>query len=280
MAGLQVLDTVSIPVDLDDKSSLLEASNTCVSSGAAHGGLTAPTIAGLRSYDPLQCGCLAVQGLEQQGRFAVLIAAFPDGRRQRAGGAGPRATKHVRRCAAPSRLVACYLQRALFQTVRHMRQTLCVSRLDLKDIKVVTKLGGTVDDSELVPGAVFDHKAAKAAGGPTRVENAKIALVQFHISPPKTDLENNVIISDYAQASSNPSCTPRSAHQLSAAQPAQKGQSLEVAGHPQTRYHHRWISSGSRLQTMCWVRAQVTNCDAGRRWIASSRRSGTTSCRW
>jgi len=65
---------------------------------------------------------------------------------------------------------------------------------------VVTKLGGTVDDSELVPGAVFDHKAAKTAGGPTRVENAKIALVQFHISPPKTDLENNVIISDYAQA--------------------------------------------------------------------------------
>lgn len=39
----------------------------------------------------------------------------------------------------------------------------------------------------------------QAAGGPTRVENAKIALVQFHISPPKTDIENNVIISDYAQ---------------------------------------------------------------------------------
>ena len=71
--------------------------------------------------------------------------------------------------------------------------------LDLKDIKVVTKLGGTVDDSELVEGMVFDHKAAKTAGGPTRVENAKIALIQFCISPPKTDLENNVIISDYAQ---------------------------------------------------------------------------------
>ena len=49
---------------------------------------------------------------------------------------------------------------------------------------------------------VFDQKAAKAAGGPTRVENAKIALIQFHISPPKTDLENNVIISDYAQVQS------------------------------------------------------------------------------
>ena len=71
--------------------------------------------------------------------------------------------------------------------------------LDLKDIKVVTKLGGTVDDSEAVPGMVFDQKASTSAGGPTRVENAKVALVQFCISPPKTDLENNVIISDYAQ---------------------------------------------------------------------------------
>ena len=42
-------------------------------------------------------------------------------------------------------------------------------------------------------------QAAKTAGGPTRVENAKVALVQFCISPPKTDLENNVIISDYTQ---------------------------------------------------------------------------------
>ncbi len=71
--------------------------------------------------------------------------------------------------------------------------------LDLKDIKVVTKLGGTVDDSELVDGVVFDQKASKTAGGPTRVENAKVALIQFCISPPKTDLENNVIISDYTQ---------------------------------------------------------------------------------
>lgn len=60
-------------------------------------------------------------------------------------------------------------------------------------------MGGTVDDSELVDGVVFDQKASKTAGGPTRVENAKIALIQYCISPPKTDLENNVIISDYTQ---------------------------------------------------------------------------------
>lgn len=84
-------------------------------------------------------------------------------------------------------------------------------RLDLRDIRVVTKLGGTVDDSEMVEGMVFDQKAAKAAGGPTRVENAKVALVQFHISPPKTDIENNVIISDYAQVCAGAAAGPASA---------------------------------------------------------------------
>ena len=72
-------------------------------------------------------------------------------------------------------------------------------RLDLRDIKVVNKVGGTVDDSELIEGLVFDQKCAKAAGGPTKMEKAKIALVQFCLSPPKTDLENNVIVSDYTQ---------------------------------------------------------------------------------
>lgn len=42
-------------------------------------------------------------------------------------------------------------------------------RLDLRDIRVLCKPGGTVDDSELVDGLVFDQKAAKTAGGPTKV---------------------------------------------------------------------------------------------------------------
>ncbi|KAL4440992.1 hypothetical protein ABPG77_010423 [Micractinium sp. CCAP 211/92] len=71
--------------------------------------------------------------------------------------------------------------------------------LDLKDVKVVSKPGATIDDSEMIDGLVLDLKAAKAAAGPTRMENAKIALIQFQVSPPKTDIENNVIVSDYAQ---------------------------------------------------------------------------------
>uniref|UniRef100_A0A7S0Y676 T-complex protein 1 subunit delta n=2 Tax=Hemiselmis andersenii TaxID=464988 RepID=A0A7S0Y676_HEMAN len=70
---------------------------------------------------------------------------------------------------------------------------------DLNNIKVVQKLGGTVDDTELIQGLVFSQKISKAAGGPMRMPNAKIAVVQFCLSPPKTDIENSVVISDYQQ---------------------------------------------------------------------------------
>merc|ERR1719197_1059579 len=69
---------------------------------------------------------------------------------------------------------------------------------DLTDIKVIKCFGGTIDESEMVSGIVFPKKAAHFAGGPTRIENAKIGLIQFCISPPKTDMESNVVVSDYA----------------------------------------------------------------------------------
>mmetsp|Transcript_6456 Transcript_6456/g.8748 ORF Transcript_6456/g.8748 Transcript_6456/m.8748 type:complete len:532 (+) Transcript_6456:157-1752(+) len=70
--------------------------------------------------------------------------------------------------------------------------------IDLNDIKIVKQLGGTVDDTEMVNGMVFEKGAKKSAGGPSRIENAKIGLAQFHLSAPKTDMENNVVVSDYA----------------------------------------------------------------------------------
>ena len=42
-----------------------------------------------------------------------------------------------------------------------------------------------------------NKKASHFAGGPTRIENAKIGLVQFPLSAPKTDLESNVVVHDY-----------------------------------------------------------------------------------
>jgi len=70
--------------------------------------------------------------------------------------------------------------------------------VDLRDINVSKKLGGTVDDSELIDGLVFvDKKVSHFAGGPTRIHDAKIGLIQFCLSAPKTDLENNVVVHDY-----------------------------------------------------------------------------------
>jgi len=70
--------------------------------------------------------------------------------------------------------------------------------VDLRDIKVITKLGGTVEDTELIDGLVFSQKSANLSG-PSKVEKAKIGFIQFQLSPPKTDMENNVIVSDYSQ---------------------------------------------------------------------------------
>lgn len=75
---------------------------------------------------------------------------------------------------------------------------LTATTVDLNQIKIVKQVGGTVDDTEMVDGLVFAQGSKKAAGGPTRIENAKIALIQFCLSAPKTDMENNVVVSDYA----------------------------------------------------------------------------------
>lgn len=71
--------------------------------------------------------------------------------------------------------------------------------VDLKDIRIVKKLGGTVQDTELVDGVVFDKKVSHTAGGIDRVQNAKIALVQFCLSAPKAEHGNDIVVSDYAE---------------------------------------------------------------------------------
>merc|ERR1719382_2029379 len=73
------------------------------------------------------------------------------------------------------------------------------TNVDLNNIRLVKKLGATADDTELVDGLVLTQKVAKAAGGPRRVENAKVGLIQFCLSAPKTDMESNVQVRDYTQ---------------------------------------------------------------------------------
>lgn len=72
------------------------------------------------------------------------------------------------------------------------------TNVDLNKVKVVKAQGGTIDDTELVSGLVFNKRASHTARGPTRVENAKIGLIQFCLTAPKTDLENSVVVSEYS----------------------------------------------------------------------------------
>ncbi len=60
--------------------------------------------------------------------------------------------------------------------------------VDLRDIRIVKKVGGTIEDTELIDGVVLNQNVVVAAGGPTRIEKAKIGLIQFHLSAPKPDV--------------------------------------------------------------------------------------------
>lgn len=73
------------------------------------------------------------------------------------------------------------------------------SIVDLKNIRTVKKRGGTIDDSEMIDGVILTQEAARGGSASvTRVDKAKVALIQFCLSPPKTDVENSVIVQDYS----------------------------------------------------------------------------------
>jgi T-complex protein 1 subunit delta len=73
------------------------------------------------------------------------------------------------------------------------------TQVDLNMIKVVTALGGTTEDTKLVEGLILKKAAHASAGGPSSISDAKIGLIQYCLSAPKTNMENSVIVGDYQQ---------------------------------------------------------------------------------
>lgn len=89
--------------------------------------------------------------------------------------------------------------------------------VDLRNIRIVKKVGGTIEDSEMIDGLVLNQPVIKSSGGPTRIEKARIGLIQFQLSPPKPDvrisclhwyskyeltslqMENQIVVNDYRQ---------------------------------------------------------------------------------
>jgi T-complex protein 1 subunit delta len=82
-----------------------------------------------------------------------------------------------------SSLLAPMAVNAVLKTIDPKKDT----NVDLKAIKIIQRLGGTVEDTELVEGLVL-KQSPQGHGGPTRVEKAKIGLIQFCVSSPKTDV--------------------------------------------------------------------------------------------
>lgn len=90
------------------------------------------------------------------------------------------------------------LARIAVEAVLSVIDPLTADTVDLKDIKVVKKLGGTIEDTELVEGLVFtNQKISHVSGSLSKIENPKIALIQFCLTAPKTDIENSIVVKDY-----------------------------------------------------------------------------------
>jgi len=73
------------------------------------------------------------------------------------------------------------------------------TNVNIEDIRLVKKLGASVDETEMVDGLVLTQKIARVAGGPTRIQDAKVGLIQFCLSAPKTDMESDIQVRDYTQ---------------------------------------------------------------------------------
>nr|UXY87162.1 T-complex protein 1, delta SU [Cryptomonas sp.] len=69
--------------------------------------------------------------------------------------------------------------------------------VNLKNIKIIKKVGGTIEQTELLDGVGIEYPVVKSYNGPTKIISAKIAYIQFHISLPAIDNENTVIVKDY-----------------------------------------------------------------------------------
>ena len=70
--------------------------------------------------------------------------------------------------------------------------------VDLENIKVEKKAGGSIDDTQIVKGIVLDKEIVHS-GMPTKIEKAKIALLNTALEIEKTELSAEIRITDPTQ---------------------------------------------------------------------------------
>ncbi len=70
--------------------------------------------------------------------------------------------------------------------------------VDLDNIKVEKKSGGSINDTQLIKGMVLDKEVVHS-GMPTRIDNARIALLNAAMEVEKTEMSSEIRISDPTQ---------------------------------------------------------------------------------
>jgi thermosome len=70
--------------------------------------------------------------------------------------------------------------------------------VDLENIKVEKKPGGSIDDTQIIQGIVLDKEIVHS-GMPTRIENASIALINSALEIEKTEMSAEIRITDPSQ---------------------------------------------------------------------------------
>ena len=73
-----------------------------------------------------------------------------------------------------------------------------VHSVDLDNLKVEKKAGGSIDDTALINGIVLDKEIVHS-GMPTKIEKSKIALVNAALEVEKTEMSAEIRISDPTQ---------------------------------------------------------------------------------
>jgi T-complex protein 1 subunit delta len=209
--ALKIVHDMSTPISLDDRSSLLKAASTSllskvVSQHAAElAKIAVDAVLRVRiPVSPSHRGPAPTSSSSPSSQTAAAVSS--------AAGAAPGAasakptpvttsTEKSLSSAPPTGSVAGGAIAGIDNVNLNSRGTFipgAESTVDLKNIRTVKKLGGTVDDTEMVDGLILNQEAARGSSASvSRVEKAKVALIQFCLSPPKTDVENSVIVQDY-----------------------------------------------------------------------------------
>ncbi len=193
--AVEFLTEISTPIDLSDRESLLRAASTSLNSKivSQYSNVLAPIavnavtrLVQANSNANKRSSAAASSGASLKSPTSSAPTS-PALKPSRPGSSGSTA-------ATPSSAQAAVPESAATTSGKHEPIS-----VDLRDVRIVKKVGGTIDDTELVEGLVLEQNVTVGSGGPTRMEKAKIAVCQFQLSSPKPDMDNQIVVNDYRQ---------------------------------------------------------------------------------